>query len=72
LAQADMFSCKTMFEVAQNDIHLNIAGYHLQQAVEKALKFRLGINGIDYRLSATFGILTHENYIQKIQFIFCK
>jgi len=32
----------------------------------------IDINGIDYRRSATLGILTHENYTQKIQFIFCK
>ena len=34
--------------VGADDAYLNYVGYHLQQAVELALKFCLEMNGVDY------------------------
>ena len=46
----NLICAKTLYEnLAQDEVYLNYVGYHLQQAVELAIKYNLEMNGVEYQ-----------------------
>lgn len=48
IAKENLLLAKNIYETFDDEVMLNYAGYHLQQAVELTLKYILFINGIDF------------------------
>lgn len=46
--KADYKAAKMLMQDADDELLLCLAGYHLQQAVEHAIKYQLELNGIEY------------------------
>jgi HEPN domain-containing protein len=57
-AKADLKICGLILSSYEDDLSINLAAYHLQQAVEKALKFRINSWGEIYPLTHNIGQLT--------------
>jgi len=57
-AKFDLKLClKTLEDFTDDELAKDTAAYHLAQAVEKALKFRINSFGIEYPFTHRFGIL---------------
>lgn len=51
------FACNTLNHLTGDDFEINMVGYHLQQAVELALKHELEMNGISYPRTHSIDVL---------------
>ena len=60
-AKIDLQVAKDNLKNAETDeLFLDVAAYHIQQAIEKSLKFHLEINGIEYPLTHDVGALWEQ------------
>jgi HEPN domain-containing protein len=57
-AKTDLKVCGLILTSYEDDLSINLAAYHLQQAVEKALKFRINAMGEKYPMTHNIGQLT--------------
>jgi len=47
-AKGDLLTCSRNLELGEDEVEIDIAGYHLQQAVEKILKFQISMKAVKY------------------------
>ena len=63
-AKADLITAETMLRNTNDDVFVDVAAYHAQQCIEKAVKFLIGIEGktyvADHRLSVIIEDLADE------------
>jgi len=63
-AKADLITAETMLRNTHDDVFVDVAAYHAQQCIEKAVKFLIGIEGktyvADHRLSVIIEDLSDE------------
>ena len=63
-AKADLMTAEFMLKNTNDDIFVDIAAYHAQQCIEKAIKFLIGLEGktyiADHRLSIILEDLSDE------------
>ena len=63
-AKADLITATTMLKNTNDDVFVDIAAYHAQQCIEKAVKFLIGLEGktyiADHRLSVIIEDLSDE------------
>ena len=63
-AKADLISAKVVLENTSDDVFVDVAAYHAQQCIEKAVKFLIGLEGktyvADHRLSVILEDLSDE------------
>lgn len=59
IAKRNLYVAKSLYrDIAADDGYINIVGFHIQQAVELALKDFLEYNGIEYPKTHDIGALT--------------
>ncbi|MDR1664019.1 MAG: HEPN domain-containing protein [Clostridiales bacterium] len=59
-AKADLNVSRVILSAYDDDLSVNLAAYHVQQAVEKALKFRINMLGEIYPLTHNIEHLTDK------------
>jgi len=63
-AKADLTTAEFMLKSTNDDVFVDIAAYHAQQCIEKAIKFLIGLEGkayvADHRLSVILEDLSDE------------
>jgi len=63
-AKADLITAETMLKNTNDDVFIDIAAYHAQQCIEKAVKYLIGLEGktyvADHRLSVILEDLSDE------------
>ena len=63
-AKADLITAETMLKNTNDDVFIDVAAYHAQQCIEKAVKFLIGLEGntyvADHRLSIIIEDLSDE------------
>jgi len=63
-AKADLMTAKVVLENTSDDVFVDVAAYHAQQCIEKAVKFLIGLEGktyvADHRLSVILEDLADE------------
>ena len=62
-AKADLFAANVVMKNASDDLLVDVAAYHAQQCIEKAVKFLIGLEGktyvADHRLSVMQTLYKH-------------
>ena len=63
-AEADLVTARQMLKNTADDVFIDIAAYHAQQCIEKAVKFLIGLEGktyiADHRLAVIIEDLSDE------------
>ena len=63
-ARADLVTAELMLKSTNDDVFVDVAAYHAQQCIEKAIKFLIGVEGktyvADHRLSVIIEDLSDE------------
>ena len=59
-AKADLIAAKYMLENVDDDVLIDIAAYHAQQCIEKAVKFLIGLEGKTYIADHRLSVITED------------
>jgi len=69
-AKADLATAELMLKSTNDDVFIDVAAYHAQQCIEKAIKFLIGLEGktyiADHRLSVIIEDLSDEEVIKLV------